>query len=133
MVREFRDFVLRGNVIDLAVGIVIGAAFGAIVASFVADILTPLLGLLGLPDFTQATLTVGSAQIRYGLFLNAVITFLLVALAIFFFVVRPVNRLNEQRKTEPDAGSLTKECPECLSSIPQGAKRCAFCTSPQPA
>lgn len=133
MIREFRDFVLRGNVIDLAVGIVIGAAFGAIVSSFVADVLTPLLGVLGLPDFTRAVVIVGSAEVRYGLFLNALITFLLVAAAIFFFVVKPMNRLAAERKTEPDVSSLTKECAECLSSIPQGARRCAFCTSQQPA
>lgn len=133
MIREFRDFVLRGNVIDLAVGIFIGAAFGAIVSSFVADVLTPLLGVLGLPDFTRAVVIVGSAEVRYGLFLNALISFLLVAAAIFFFVVKPMNRLAAERKTEPDVSSLTKECPECLSSIPQGARRCAFCTSQQPA
>ncbi len=124
---------LRGNVIDLAVGIVIGAAFGAIVSSFVADVLTPLLGVLGLPDFTRAVVIVGSAEVRYGLFLNTLISFLLVAAAIFFFVVKPINRLAAERKTEPDVSSLTKECPECLSSIPQGARRCAFCTSQQPA
>lgn len=133
MIREFRDFVLRGNVIDLAVGIFIGAAFGAIVSSFVADVLTPLLGVLGLPDFTRAVVIVGSAEVRYGLFLNALISFLLVAAAIFFFVVKPMNRLAAERKTEPDVSSLTKECPECLSSIPQGARRCASCTSQQPA
>ncbi|MEJ7751901.1 MAG: large conductance mechanosensitive channel protein MscL [Candidatus Limnocylindrales bacterium] len=133
MIREFRDFVLRGNVIDLAVGIVIGAAFGAIVSSFVADVLTPLLGLLGVPDFTRAVVLVGSAEVRYGLFLNALISFLLVAAAIFFFVVRPMNRLADARKTEPDVSSTTKDCPECLSSIPEAARRCAFCTSTQPA
>lgn len=133
MIREFRDFVLRGNVIDLAVGIVIGAAFVAIVSSFVADVLTPLLGLLGVPDFTRAVVLVGSAEVRYGLFLNALISFLLVAAAIFFFVVKPMNRLADARKTEPDVSSTTKDCPECLSSIPEAARRCAFCTSTQPA
>lgn len=133
MIREFRDFVLRGNVIDLAVGIVIGAAFGAIVSSFVVDVLTPLLGLLGVPDFTRAVVLVGSAEVRYGLFLNALISFLLVAAAIFFFVVKPMNRLADARKTEPDVSSTTKDCPECLSSIPEAARRCAFCTSTQPA
>ncbi|MDQ3553458.1 MAG: large conductance mechanosensitive channel protein MscL [Chloroflexota bacterium] len=133
MIREFRDFVLRGNVIDLAVGIVIGAAFGALVSSFVADVLTPLLGLLGVPDFTRAVVLVGSAEVRYGLFLNALISFFLVAAAIFFFVVKPMNRLAAARKTEPEAGSPTKDCAECLSSIPEGARRCAFCTSTLPA
>lgn len=129
MVKEFRDFILRGNVIDLAVGIVIGVAFGAIVSSFVADILTPLLGLVGIPDFQAATLTIGSATLRYGLFLNALITFVLVALAIFFVVVRPMNRM-AARNAAADAPS-TKECPECLTAIPMAARRCASCASPQ--
>ncbi|MEO7118895.1 MAG: large conductance mechanosensitive channel protein MscL [Candidatus Limnocylindrales bacterium] len=129
MVKEFRDFILRGNVIDLAVGIVIGVAFGAIVSSFVADILTPLLGLVGIPDFRAATLTIGSATLRYGLFLNALITFVLVALAIFFVVVRPMNRM-AARNAAADAPS-TKECPECLTAIPMAARRCASCASPQ--
>ena len=132
MVREFRDFVLRGNVIDLAVAVVIGAAFGTVVNAFVTGILTPLLGLLGLPDLAEWTIRVGTAEVRYGVFLTALIAFLLVAAAIFFFVVRPMNRLNEARRTEPDTASVTRECPECLSSIPQAARRCAFCTSPQP-
>ncbi len=132
MLKEFRDFILRGNVVDLAVAVVIGAAFVLIVNSFVVDILTPLLGLLGLPDLSQAFITVGTAEVRYGFFLNAVISFLLIAAAIFFFVVRPMNRLNERRKTEPEVGAETKDCAECLSSIPAGASRCAFCTSPQP-
>jgi large conductance mechanosensitive channel len=104
MWKEFRDFLFRGNVIALAVAVVIGAAFGAVITSFVKDILTPLLGLLGIPDFSTAAITVGSAQIRYGLFLNALITFILVAAAIFFFVVRPMDRMEEARKRgEPDA------------------------------
>ena len=135
--KDFKQFLLRGSVVDLAVGIVIGAAFGAVVTAFVAAFLTPLIALAtGKANISDLSFTVGSnpgTAFPYGVFLNAVITFLLVALAIFLFVVRPVNRLNEQRKTEPETGSLTKECPECLSSIPQGAKRCAFCTSPQPA
>lgn len=131
MVREFREFILRGNVIDLAVGIVIGAAFGAVVTSFVGDVLTPLLGIIGVPDFSTATVRVGSADVRWGTFANAVLSFLLIAAAIFFFVVKPVNRLNEARKTEPEVGTTTRECPECLSSIPSGARKCAFCGSPQ--
>ncbi len=127
--REFREFILRGSVVDLAVAFVIGAAFAAVVGSFVTDILTPLLGLVGLPDFREAAVTVGSAQLRYGLFLNALIIFLLVAAAIFFFVVKPMNALAARRKTEPDVASETKSCPECLSSIPQGARRCAFCAT----
>ncbi len=130
-VREFREFILRGNVVDLAVAVVIGAAFAAVVGSFVADILTPLLGLLGVPDFRQAAITVGSAEVRYGLFLNALITFLLVAAAIFFFVVKPMNALAARRSTGRESAPTTKDCPECLSSIPAAARRCAFCTAPQ--
>ncbi len=96
--REFRDFIMRGNVIDLAVAVVIGAAFAAVVGSFVADILTPLLGLVGVPDFRQAAVTVGTAEVRYGLFLNALITFLLTAAALYFLVVFPLNKLAERRK-----------------------------------
>ena len=123
--KDFRAFILRGNVVDLAVGLVIGAAFAAVITSFVADILTPLLGLLGVPDFREAAVQVGEAQVRYGLFLNALIAFLLVALAIFFFVVKPVNRMMARRKVD----ETTRDCPECLSSIPRAATRCAFCTA----
>jgi large conductance mechanosensitive channel len=133
MIQEFRDFILRGNVVDLAVAVVIGAAFGAVVGSFVGDILTPLLGIIGLPDLTSWSVRVGPADVRYGAFLTTLISFLLIAAAIFFFVVRPVNRLNAVRRTEPDASAPTKDCPECLSSIPEGARRCLYCTSPQPA
>jgi large conductance mechanosensitive channel len=127
--KQFRAFILRGNVVDLAVGLVVGAAFGSVVTSLVSDILTPLLGLLNIPDFSRAAVNVGSAQLRYGMFLNALISFLTVSAAIFFFVVRPVNHLMERMKTEPDVVSPTKDCRYCLSSIPEGASRCAFCTS----
>lgn len=127
--KEFRAFVLRGNVLDLAVGVVIGAAFGAIVSSFVGDILTPLLGLLNVPDFSKAAVKVGSAEVRYGLFLNATLSFLLISGAVFFFVVKPVNHLMERMKTEPDVESPTKNCPFCISSIPVQATKCAFCAS----
>jgi large conductance mechanosensitive channel len=130
-VSEFRQFILRGNVVDLAVAVVIGAAFAAVVGSFVSDILTPLLGLVGVPDFRSAAVTVGSAEVRYGLFLNALIAFLLVAAAVFFFVVKPMNALAARQKTEPDVASETKPCPECLSNIPAAARRCAFCTATQ--
>ena len=99
MIREFRDFLLRGNVVDLAVAVVIGAAFGALVTSFVTNILTPLLGLLGVPDFATLTITTpGGAVIAYGLFLNALSAFILVALAIFYFVVKPMNALERRRQ-----------------------------------
>jgi large conductance mechanosensitive channel len=127
--KQFRAFILRGNVVDLAVGLLVGAAFGAVVSSLVADILTPLLGLLNIPDFSKAAASVGKAQVRYGVFLNSLISFLTISIAVFFFVVRPVNSLMERMKTEPDVVSPTKDCQYCLSSIPAGASRCAFCTS----
>ena len=129
LLKEFQAFVLRGNVIDLAVGVVIGAAFGTVVSSFVENVLTPLTGVFRIPDFRGLSVEAGSATISYGLFLNALISFLLVAAAVFFFVVKPVNRLMARRKTEPDVESTTKECRECLSSIPREARRCAFCGS----
>jgi large conductance mechanosensitive channel len=132
MLKEFRSFVLRGNVVDLAVGIVIGAAFGILVTQFIASFVTPLLGVItGGVDVSERVLSIGSVVLTWGLFVQALITFLATAAAIFFFVVKPVNDLMERRKTQPDVESPTKECTECLSSIPAGAKRCAFCTSPQ--
>ncbi len=133
MVKEFREFIMRGNVIDLAVAVVIGAAFGAVITSFVADILTPLLGLVGIPDFSSAAFTVGDAQIRYGLFLNALISFLLIALAIFLFVIKPMNALEARRQRGVEETPTTKTCTECATEIPYTARRCPNCTQPQPA
>ena len=107
MIKEFRDFVLRGNVVDLAVAVVVGAAFGAIITSFVADILTPLLGLIGIPDFTEWVIEVGEAEMRIGLFLNALISFLLIAAAIFFLVIKPMQAImatQAQEEAEEEAG-----------------------------
>ena len=133
MLKEFRDFLLRGNVIDLAVAVVIGGAFGAVVTSFVGDVLTPLLGLIGVPDFsTLAITTPGGAVIAYGLFLNALITFLLIAAAIFFFVIKPLNALEKRRQAGVESSPTTKTCTECASTIPLTAKRCPMCTQPQP-
>jgi large conductance mechanosensitive channel len=129
LMKEFQAFVLRGNVVDLAVGVVIGAAFGTVVTSLVENVLTPITGIFRVPDFRNLAVEAGSATISYGLFLNALISFLLVSAAVFFFVVKPVNRLMARRKTEPDVESTTRECPECLSSIPKAARRCAFCGS----
>jgi large conductance mechanosensitive channel len=130
MFKEFRDFILRGNVIDLAVGIVIGAAFGGLVTSFVGDILTPLLGLLSVRDFSTLSFAAGSATVSYGLFLNALISFLLVAAAIFFFVVKPVNAMNARmKKPEAEAAATTKSCTFCATDIPVAATRCPHCTS----
>ena len=131
MLKEFKAFVLRGNVVDLAVGIVIGAAFTLVVTTFVDNILMPLIGSLVSLDFSKETVTINEVEFKWGLFVNAVISFLLTAAAVFFFVVKPVNVLMARRKTEPDVESATKDCTECLSSIPAGAKRCPFCTSPQ--
>ena len=125
MLRGFRDFVMRGNVIDLAVAVVLAGAFGAVITSFVGDVLTPLLGIFGVPDFQELTFTVGDAVVRYGSFLNALIAFVLVAAAIYFVVVRPMERM------KGEAAVTTKVCSECTSDIPLAAKRCPFCTQPQ--
>ncbi len=133
MLKEFRDFLMRGNVVDLAVAVVIGGAFTLVVGSFVGDILTPLLGLIGLPDFSTLTIvTSGGAVIAYGNFLNALITFILVAVAIFFFVIKPMNALEKRRQAGEVQAPTTKTCTECASEIPLVAKRCPNCTQPQP-
>jgi large conductance mechanosensitive channel len=130
MVREFRDFILRGNVLDLAVGIVIGAAFTAIVNSLVSDILTPVIGILFRADFGSMTATVNGSVITYGNFLNALISFLLVAAALFFFVVKPMNALAARRAAaEPAEEPSNKLCAYCASAIPVAARRCPLCTS----
>ena len=128
---DFKKFLLRGNVVDLAVGVVIGAAFAVLVAAFVSSFITPLLGLLlGGGSLADKAFTVGSdTTFTWGAFLDAVITFVLTAAVIFFFVVKPVNALMARFKTEPEVETTTKECPHCISSIPLAAKRCAFCTS----
>lgn len=126
MFSGFKDFVMRGNVIDLAVALVLGLAFAGVVTSFVADILTPLLGFLGVPDFSNLKTTLPSgATINWGLFLNALIAFLIVALVIYLFVVVPMNRLKGSAAVE------TKACTECTSEIPLAARRCPMCTQPQ--
>jgi large conductance mechanosensitive channel len=127
MLTGFRDFVMRGNVVDLAVAVVIAGAFGAVINSFVIDILTPLLGIFGIPNFSELTVQVGSATVNYGLFLNALIAFVIVAAAIYFFVVVPAARVKGEAALE------TKACTECTSDIPLAAKRCPMCTSPQTA
>ena len=129
MLKEFKAFLLRGNVVDLAVGIVIGAAFVAVVTAFVDYILTPIIGMLFSSDFSSLKFKINDSTVKYGLFLNALIAFVLVAAAVFFFVVKPINALMARRKTQPDVDGTVKACPECLSSIPAEARRCAFCTS----
>ena len=131
MFKGFREFVLRGNVVDMAVGVVIGAAFGAIVTAFVKDLLTPLIAaLVGKPDFSGYVFEVNGSKFLYGDFFNAVISFLLIAAAVYYFVVLPVNALMARiHKNEPVAAPDKKQCPECLSDIPMGARKCAYCTS----
>ena len=130
MLKEFRDFVLRGNVVELAVAVVIGAAFGAVVTSFVADFFTPLIAAIGgKPDFSGLTFTINGSVFRYGAFLNSLISFLIIAAAVFFLVIKPLNTLMSRMKPEPPLDQVTRPCPECLSDIPERASRCAFCTA----
>ena len=133
LLKEFRDFVLRGNVVDLAVAVVIGAAFGALVTSMVEDIFTPLIAAVGgEPDFGDLGFTVNGARFRYGEFLNALIAFLIISAVVFFFVVKPLNRLSEELRPGKPVDTPTRTCPECESDIPATARRCAFCTSEVP-
>jgi large conductance mechanosensitive channel len=131
MLGGFREFILRGNVVELAVAVVIGAAFGAVITSFVGDVLTPLLGLIGLPNFEDLAVTLGEAEVRYGRFLNALISFLLIAAAIYFLAVRPLNALEARRQRGAEGTPTTKTCTECASEIPFAARRCPMCTQPQ--
>ncbi len=134
MIKDFKTFLLRGNMVDLAVAFVIGAAFGAVIAALVKDLITPLIAaLFGKPDFSGLTFTLNHSVFRIGDFINAVVAFVLVAAAVFFFVVVPVNKLMARSRREPPPDPTTRKCPECLSLIPVGARRCAFCTSPVPA
>jgi len=130
-VKGFKQFLLRGNVIDLAVAVVIGGAFGAVVGALVKDLITPLIAAIaGKPDFSAILFTVNGSKFMVGDFINAMVSFLLIAAAIYFFVVLPVNAVMARMKRgEAPPDPTTKQCPECLSSIPIAARRCAFCTS----
>jgi large conductance mechanosensitive channel len=132
MLKGFRDFILRGNVVDLAVAVIIGAAFSKIVSSLVADVLNPLIAaVIGKPDFSYINLHVGSGVVKIGNFLNEVISFLIVATVVYFFIVLPLNALLARiKKPEEVVAPTTKPCPECLSDIPLAAKRCAHCAQP---
>lgn len=133
MLKGFRDFILRGNVVDLAVAVIIGAAFNAIVGSMVKDILGGFIAaIVGKPDFSALAIDIHGGHIAYGNFLNAVISFLTVAGVVYFFVVVPINKISERAKAlkppPPPPEPTTKVCPECLSDIPLAARRCAHCT-----
>ena len=129
----FKKFILRGNVVDLAVGVVIGAAFGGVVAAFTKDLLTPLIAaLVGKPDFSTVGFKIGETAFPVGDFINAIVSFLLVAGAVYFFVVLPLNALMARINPAKEAAPTTKPCPECLSEIPIEAKRCAHCSQPVP-
>jgi len=133
-VRGVKAFLLRGNVVDLAVGVVIGVAFGAVVTAFVKDLITPLVAAIGgKPDFGTLYFTVNNSKFLYGDFFNALIAFVIVAAVIYYFVVVPFTALVARSHKEPPADPTTKKCPECLSEIPIGARRCAFCGEAQPA
>ncbi len=132
--KGFRTFLLRGNVVDLAVGVVIGIAFGVVITAFVKDLVTPLIAAIGgKPDFASLSFTINNSKFLYGDFINALLGFALIAAVIYYFVVLPINALVARSRKEPPADPTTKKCTECLSEIPIGAKRCAFCTQPQPA
>jgi large conductance mechanosensitive channel len=131
MLKGFKQFLMRGNVVDLAVAVVMGAAFGAVVTALVKDLITPLIAaLVGKPDFSAIGFSVNNSKFLIGDFVNALVSFLLVAVAVYFFVVVPVNAfVARMRRGEAPPDPTTKKCPECLSAIPVAAKRCAFCTS----
>ena len=128
MLKEFKQFLLRGNVVDLAVGVVVGAAFGSIVTALVTDLITPFIAAIAkVPDFSWLLFTINGSQFMYGHFINAFISFLLVAGAVFFFVVKPMNVLIARSRKEPPSDPTTKKCGECQSEIPLSARRCAHC------
>lgn len=130
ILNDFKQFLLRGNVVDLAVAVVIGAAFGAVITALVEDLLTPLIAAIGgQRDFSALDFTINDSTFRYGDFINKVVTFVTIAAAVFFFVVVPINALIARSRKEPPADPTTRKCPECLSEIPLDARRCAFCTA----
>jgi large conductance mechanosensitive channel len=130
MLQGFKQFILKGNVVDLAVGVVVGVAFGSVVTALVKDIITPIIGVFGgTPDFSSITFTVNHSKFLVGDFINALLSFLIVSGVIYFFVVVPMNKLISATRKEKPVDPTTQKCPDCLSIIPLGAKRCAFCTS----
>jgi len=132
VLKDFKAFVLRGNVVDLAVAVVVGAAFGAVVTALVRDLVTPIIAIfVGKHAFASLAFTINHSRFAYGDFLNALLSFLIIAAVVFFLVVQPVNALMRRHKTEPEVESETRKCTECLSEIPSEARKCAFCASPQ--
>jgi large conductance mechanosensitive channel len=131
MLKDFKKFILRGNVVDLAVAVVIGAAFGAVVTSLVKDLLTPIIAaIVGKTDFSALSITVHGSQLMYGNFINAIVAFISIAAVVFFVVIQPLNKLMAlANKNKPAEEAKTRECPECLSDIPKKAKRCMYCTA----
>jgi len=129
MLKDFKTFILRGNVVDLAVAVVIGAAFGTVVTAFVTYLLTPLISIPGKATFSSLTFTVNHSVFSYGKFVNALIAFVFIAAAVFFFVIKPINALAARRTRGQEAEPGMRDCPECMSEIPALARRCAHCTS----
>jgi large conductance mechanosensitive channel len=126
----FKQFLLRGNVVDLAVGVVVGAAFGGVVTAFTKDLLTPMIAAVaGKPDFSAIQFTINGSKFPVGDFVNAIVSFLIIAAAVYYMVVLPINALVSRARKEPPADPTTKKCPECLSEVPIQARKCAFCTS----
>ncbi|MCA9334234.1 large conductance mechanosensitive channel protein MscL [Candidatus Saccharibacteria bacterium] len=131
MLKEFKKFILRGNVVDLAVAVVIGAAFGAVVTSMVSSLVTPLIAAIGgQPDFSSLNFTINNSKFMYGNFINAVISFVIIAAVVFFLIVQPLNKLMAHMNPKDEVDTpAERECPECLSAIPAEATRCKFCTA----
>ncbi|HLY93427.1 MAG TPA: large conductance mechanosensitive channel protein MscL [Gaiellaceae bacterium] len=128
--KDFKAFLLRGNLVDMAVGVVIGVALAAVITALVTDLITPLIAAIGgNRDFSSLSFTVHKSHFLYGAFVNALLAFVVIAAVVFFFVIKPVNALMVRRRTEPPVDETTQKCPECLSEIPVGARRCAFCTA----
>ena len=127
--KDFKAFLLRGSMVDLAVAVVVGVAFGAVITAFVGDLITPLIAAIGgKHDFSALSFTINHSRFAYGAFLNALLAFVVIAAVIFFLVVKPVNALMARRKTEPPVDETVRTCPHCLSEIPVAATVCAFCT-----
>jgi large conductance mechanosensitive channel len=129
MLKGFKEFILRGSVVDLAVGVVVGAAFNGIISSMVKDLITPFIAaIIKAPDFSGLYFTINGSKFLYGDFLNSLVSFLIIATVVYFFVVVPINKLSAKLHKGPPQDAVTKKCPECMSEIPIGAKRCAYCT-----